>query len=301
MKTLYNHIKTTTFCLLLLICTKAGAQQVNYTQYMNNLTPLNPAFSLVKGGVAVNTLVRKQWLGIPGAPSTYMIDASAPIESIGSSAGLIISNDVFAVEHVTEVNAFFAKSINLSSNTKLAVSMNFGFRNYIADYSSVDVADYSFRNNIKETSPNFGFGIMLYNNNYFVGISVPELTIRSLGNASVQDNASFQNHYYLTAGLVTKLSEDFKLRYVGLASYTKDIPVTGDISTTLVIRNILEVGANYRTNKEVAGIMAINVDRFRLGYSYQFGTSPSNVGGFSNATQEFTLGFRFLKNKDKGF
>src|ERR1700712_168496 len=118
-------IKNIIVFLMLLLFTKAEAQQVSYTQYMNNLTPVNPTFSLVKDGLAVNTLVRKQWLGIPGAPSTYMIDASVPIESINSSAGLIVSNDVFAVEHVTEANAFFAKAINLGSTTKLAVSLNF--------------------------------------------------------------------------------------------------------------------------------------------------------------------------------
>lgn len=293
------NIKKIIVCLLLLVFAKTEAQQVNYTQYMNNLTPLNPAFSLVKDGLAVNTMVRKQWLGIPGAPSTYMLDASIPIESINSSAGLIVSNDVFAVEHVTEANAFFAKAINLSGNTKLAVSLNIGYRNYVADYSSVDVADYSFRTNVKETSPNAGFGVMLFSNSYFVGISVPELTIRSLGNASVQDNENFQNHYYLTAGFAAWLNEDFKFRYVGLASYTKDIPVIGDISGTMIIRNAFEIGVNYRTNKEVAGIMSINIDKFRIGYSYQVGTSSANIGGYSNATQEFTLGFRFMKNKDK--
>jgi type IX secretion system PorP/SprF family membrane protein len=297
MNMLISNTKKIMVCLLFFISLKAHAQ-VDYTQYMDNLTPLNPTFSLVKPGLSVNTLVRKQWMGIPGAPTTYMFDASIPLESIGSSAGIIVSNDVFAIEHVSEANAFFAKAINLSSNTKLAVSLSAGIRNYVANYSSVNSYDYVFRNDVRENAPNFGFGVMLFSTNYFIGVSVPEITIRTLGNASVEDNTNFQNHYYLTAGYVSGIGEDFKFRYVGLASYSKNVPVIADISSTMIVKDTFGIGVNLRTNKEVAGIMTINVDKFRLGYSYQFGTSPSNIGGFSNATQEVTLGFRITKNKE---
>jgi hypothetical protein len=60
----------TLFLMVLLI--REGAQAQNqsfsFTQYMDNLTPLNPAYSLLDKANPVNTMARKQWVGINGAP-----------------------------------------------------------------------------------------------------------------------------------------------------------------------------------------------------------------------------------------
>jgi type IX secretion system PorP/SprF family membrane protein len=298
MKILLHNIKKAgigSMLLLLLLTFAAKAQQpFNYTQYTENLTPLNSAFSMLQSGGSVNTLVRKQWVGVPGAPTSYLFNADLPIDGINAKAGLIASNDALAIETTTEVNAFFAKSIRLTQSTNLAVSLNAGFRSYAAKYSEVDASDQVFANDIRETKPNVGFSTMLYTDQYFIGLSVPELNVRDLGTASAQnDDANFRNHYYFTAGFATKLNDDYKFKYAGVLSYSRGIPVAGDISGILYIRQTLGIGVNYRTDNEVAGMLSVNFDNFRLGYSYQFGTTTSNIGGFGNGTNEVTLGCRF--------
>jgi type IX secretion system PorP/SprF family membrane protein len=286
------------FLLLLVTGTSAFAQQqavFTYTQYMDNLTPLNPAYSLLDKAGSVNTMARKQWVGIDGAPTTFLLNANLPIESINASAGLIVFNDQFAIEHQTEVNAYFAKAIQLGQNDYLAVSLNAGLRNYIANYSLLDSSDPTFRNDIRETKPNIGFGVMYFTDRYYVGISVPELTINSLGTASVQNNTNFTNHYYLTGAILADMSEDIKIKPAVLFSYSKGVPLTGDFSSIIYLKEILGLGVNYRTNNEMAGIITINVDTFHIGYSYQFNTSSSNLGGFNVPTHEVTISFRFGK------
>jgi type IX secretion system PorP/SprF family membrane protein len=283
------------FLLVLLVSIAKAQQPFNYTQYMDNLTPLNPAFSLTQPGGAINTLVRKQWVGIPGSPTSYLLNGYLPIQSIDAKAGIIASNDELAIERLTEVNAFFAKAIRLNGNNSLAVSINAGFRNYVAKYSEVDSSDPVFANDVRQTQPNIGFGVMLYSDKYYIGLAVPEINIRALGNASQQDDTNFRNHYYFSAGLTTDVSADYQLKYAGLVSYSRGIPVAADVSTLFYIKHALGIGVNYRTDNEVAGILAVDVDQFHLGYSYQFGTTSSNIGGFSNATNEVTVGFRFGK------
>src|SRR5471030_1579833 len=83
------------------------AQQFfSYSQYMNNLTPLNSAYSMLDNNGSINALVRKQWVGIPGAPTTYIFNANLPLEPIGAATGLVAMDDQFAVEHLTEINAY---------------------------------------------------------------------------------------------------------------------------------------------------------------------------------------------------
>src|SRR5579872_5380856 len=146
------------FCL-----SRVKAQQFfSYAQYMNNLAPLNSAYSLLDNNGSINALVRKQWVGVPGAPATFVFNANLPLEPIGASSGLIAMDDQLAVEHLTEINAYFAKSVRLTESNYLAVSLNAGIRRYVANYSSLDANDPVFSENLDETKPNLGFGLLLY-------------------------------------------------------------------------------------------------------------------------------------------
>lgn len=275
-------------------CAKAQ-QFFSYSQYMNNLTPLNSAYSLLDKNGSLNALVRKQWTGIDNAPSTFIFNGNLPIESINGAAGLTVMNDQFFVEHLTEINGFFAKGIQLSQNQFLGVSLNAGIRRYVANYSSLSATDPQFRNDVRENKPNIGFGILYYSDHHYLGISVPELSVRDLGNASAQNNSYFRNHFnFAGAYLFGKEGDDVRAKPAALATYTKGVPFIMDFSTTVYFKELLGVGANYRSNNEMSAIISITSDILKLGYSYQFGTASNNLGGrLSNATHEVTLSYRF--------
>jgi type IX secretion system PorP/SprF family membrane protein len=274
---------------------KAQNQPFTYTQYMDNLTPVNPAYSLLDKAGSINTLATKQWVGVDGSPTTVLINGNMPIESINGSAGLIVFNDNFAIENQTEVNAYFAKAIQLGEKEHLAVSLNAGIRDYVANYSELDSSDPVFRNDVRQTKPNIGFGVMYYSDRYYVGISVPELTITNLGTASIQDNNNFTNHYYIAGALLTDMSADIKFKAATLFSYSNGERALANFSGIFYLKELVGIGVNYRTNSEMAGIFTLNLDAFHIGYSYQFGTSSNNLGGFNESTHEVTISFRFGK------
>lgn len=298
---IYINIRAVLLILFGLLAAKAEAQTAafSYTQYMDNLTPLNPAYSLIDNTGSINTLTRKQWVGIDGAPTTFLINGNIPLQSINAAAGLIVITDQFAIEHQTEVNAYFAKGIQLGQNEFLAVSLNAGIRNYVAAYSTLDPSDPTFANDVRQTRPNVGFGVMYYSDWYYIGVSVPELTVTSLGTASVQDNNNFRNHYYFSGALITTIAEDIKLKPSLLFSYEKGVPLTTDFSGILYFKDILGLGASYRLNSEAAGILSLNLSQFHIGYSYQVGTSSDNLGGINMPTHEITLSYRFGKGAAK--
>jgi len=282
--------------LVLFAAAKGMAQTpaFTYTQFMDNLTPLNPAASLLDKAGSVSTLARKQWVGIDGAPTTYLLNGNIPFSDINAAAGLIIFNDNFAVEHQTEVNAYFAKAIQLGETDFLAVSLNAGLRNYTAYYSQLDSNDPEFRNDVRQDKPNIGFGVMYYTDSYYIGLSAPELTITSLGTASVQNNNNFVNHYYLAGAYLSgEPDDDIKLKPAFLISYAKGTTTTADISGTVILKDILGLGFDYRTSNQAAGIMTINVDSFHIGYSYQFNVGSNDLGGFNIPTHEVTIIYRF--------
>jgi type IX secretion system PorP/SprF family membrane protein len=294
----FSLLVTLSLCLLLIVTgLSACAQQqaFSYTQYMDNLTPFNPAYSLLDKAGSIHTLARKQWVGIDGAPVTYLINGNLPIESIDGAAGLIVFDNRLAIEHQTEVNAYFAKGIQLDPYSYLAVSINGGIRNYTANYSSLDSNDPTFRNDVRGTKPNIGFGVIYYTDWYYLGISAPELTITSLGTASIQNNSNFRSHYYFSGALLTNISEDIKFKPATLVAYAKGVPLVVNVSGTLYMKQALGIGINYNTDNAMAGIVTINMNAFHVGYSYQFDTSSANLGGFNNATHEIFISYRFGK------
>jgi type IX secretion system PorP/SprF family membrane protein len=281
--------------LVLITGSRVFAQQqiYNYSQYADNLTSVNSAYSMLDKAGSVSVLGRKQFIGIDGAPSSLMFNANFPIESINSAAGIYVLNDQAAVEHQIEFNAFFAKGIQLTQTSYLAVALNAGIRNYVGNYSQLDASDPQFMNDVRETKPNIGFGVMLYSARYYLGLSVPEFTIRSLGTASEQQANYLRTHYYFTGAYLADVSDDVKFKPATLVSYLNGSPVLANVSGTLYLKEQLGVGLNYRTDKKAAAMLSVIGKAFRVGYSYQFGTSSNNLGGININTHEVSISYRF--------
>jgi len=270
-----------------------GQQTFSYTQYMNNLTPINPAYSLVDDQASFNMIARRQWAGVEGAPTTLFFNGNIPLPGMNGSTGLVVENDKFGVENLTEINAFYAQSVKLADNQFLAVSFTLGYKNYVANYSQLDPNDPALSPDIRESQPNVGFGVMYYAKDYYIGVSVPELTVRNLGEASLLDNNYFRNNYFITGGVTLDVIDGLKFKPAALVSYTRGVPLIADMSATILMKDFLGVGVNYRTNNDAALIITTDFSSFYVGYSYQFGLSSTSIGGYSNATQEISLGFRF--------
>lgn len=273
---------------------RALAQQpFTFTQYMNNVTPVNAAYSTLDDATNANVIGRKQFIGINGAPSTFMFNGSAPIPSLKSTAGLVVLNDKYGAENLTEINIFFAKKIQLNTTTFLSTAINGGFRTY--KLSNVDAADPSFiGSDINQTSVNLGLSVMLHSSNYYVGLSLPRLSLNTIGKSAVENNY-YMNTYYLTGAYLLPMGTDFNLKPAALVSYSgNNIPMAFNVSTTLYVKDIVGLGVNYRNTNDVAGILSIIINKnINLGYSYQFSTAAYAIGGINNSTQEVTLSYRF--------
>jgi type IX secretion system PorP/SprF family membrane protein len=288
-------------CLLILFISGRGfAQQqrlYNYNQYADNLTPVNAAYALLDKAGSVSVLGSKQLVGIDGAPQSFMLTANFPIPSVNASVGFYVLNEKIAVENQTAVNAYFAKAIQLTEQTYLSVALNVGVRNYTGNYSQLDPFDTQFSNDIRETKPNLGFSIMLYNNNYYMGLSVPELTIRSLGTASTEQPTYLRSHYYFTGAYLAEVNDYLKIKPATLILYTKGSPMIANLSSTAYLKDQLGLGINYRTDKTTAATLSILSKTIRIAYSYQFGTSAM-PSGTNTTTHEIGIRYRFGNTQD---
>lgn len=296
-KTLANIFAKVVITLALLAFTGnmviAQQQRIyNYNQFADELTPVNAAYSLLDGANSVSLRGNKQLIGIDGAPTSFMMSGSFRLDNINGAVGAYVLNEHIAVENQTEFNAFFAKAVQLTPKTYLSVAINGGIRNYTADYSKLDSYDPQFSSDIRQTKPNVGFAVMMYGSDYYLGLSVPQLTTLNLGTASIQDQNYLRSHYYFTGAYLAVLSEDVKFKPATLLLYTPSSPVIANLSGMLYLKDQLGLGMNYRTDKTVAAMLSVLTKTLRIGYSYQFGVSGT-PSGVNTVTHELGIAYRF--------
>jgi len=268
-------------------------QPLTHTQHGQLRTVVNPAASLMHLDGEVSVIGRRQWVGIDGAPTVFWGSGHMGFDG-GATAGLNIRHESLAVEKLTEASAFFAKSVRISENEYLGLSLNAGFSYLDGRFSQLDPMDPAFREDVRETDALVGFGVMLYRpERYYVGLSLPRLMLGNLG-LTGDSRYQFTNSYHLTAGALFYLGTDFQFRPSLLVTYSESLRPQAEASAMFFVKEVFGVGANVRTYGEVAGMAQFNFSGFGLGYSYQFNPGSKTLDRrISNNTHEIGLSYRF--------
>jgi type IX secretion system PorP/SprF family membrane protein len=289
---------------------KVSAQQdPHFTQYMNNMSAVNPAYATATPTILnLGSLYRSQWSGIDGAPKTLTLFAHTPINNkIETGISLISDNIGDGAKKETNFFADFAYILQLDEKQNLSFGVKAGFSTISTNFNgfrlnSGDVStDKAFAENVNETVPNIGVGAYYFTDNYYVGISAPNLLsaehikerkeISSLGTQKI--------HTYFTGGYVFEINEAFKLKPAFMAIFVTGAPVSVDLTANVLYNEKFELGVAYRFNDSVSLLMNVNVtSNLRIGYSYDY--TVSNLSQFDSGSHEIGL-FYNLDLLGKGY
>lgn len=88
-------------------------QQAMFSQYMFNTLAINPAYAGSQESISLTALMREQWVGLEGAPSTQTFSAHSPFKEKRIGVGLIFLHDKIGVTHQSGVYASYAYKIPL--------------------------------------------------------------------------------------------------------------------------------------------------------------------------------------------
>jgi type IX secretion system PorP/SprF family membrane protein len=285
-----------TALIVLMTFLDASAQQdPHYTQYMYNMSVVNPAYAGSKESISGGLLYRKQWVQIEDSPSTGTLFIHSPV---GKNVGLglsVISDKIGPVEE-NNVYADFSYTLNLGGEHKLAFGMKGG-----ATFSKVGLldkvfynvpnpADDAFASNESNTFLNVGAGLFYYTNKYYVAFSMPNMLKsthldfngRKFGNESL--------HYFLTGGYVFDLTPNTKLKPSAMVKSAFNAPLSVDGSLNMMFFDKFEIGATYRLDDSFGGMVNYAITPgLRIGYAYDHIISDLDVT--TPASHEFMLLF----------
>lgn len=273
-------------------------QDPQYTQYMYNMNVVNPAYAGSKESLSLTALYRQQWSGLDGAPETFTFSGHSPIsDKIG--LGLSAIKDELGPVSETNVYADFSYTLQVGENTKLALGLKAGATFHDVGLSGLELQDPGdpfFSQDINNTYPNVGAGAFLYGENYYLGISVPNL----LNSVHLDENGlkygNETNHYFATAGYVFQVSENFKLKPSVLVKSAFDAPLSFDGNLNALFYDRFELGASYRLDDSFSGLVGFQVTDFvRIGYAYD--RVISDIEAVASSSHEVILTFDLFFKK----
>ncbi|WP_421939936.1 type IX secretion system membrane protein PorP/SprF [Pedobacter sp.] len=304
-----------TMALLSLAATRSLAQQdAQFSQYMFNGIYINPAYAGYKEVLNVHGFYRTQWTGVTGAPKTMSLAVDAIANSGNVGLALQVASDKLGAQVNQSVYGNYAYRIPMNDDgtSRLALGLGVGVVQLGVDGALLNPNDPEPNQPIGMQStivPDARAGIYFANDRMFAGFSADNLIAQYVDIDRYAFIAQPKPHYYLTAGSLFPINEDFQIKPSFLLKDDRGGPTSLDINAFLMIKDAVWIGGSYRTgvklydksylqkdltsrNSAVAAIQLFPSEKIRIGYAYDFSVGP--LQGYSGGTHEISIAYSFI-------
>ncbi|MCB0400726.1 MAG: type IX secretion system membrane protein PorP/SprF [Flavobacteriales bacterium] len=290
--------------LIIIACVKtASAQQIPLTsQYMFNPYLLNPAVAGSEDQVVAALSVRSQWTGLDGAPRTQFFSMHTKFgEKMG--VGGYVFNDELGPETTRGVQLSYAYHLTVSDDAKVSFSLAgmlfFHDLNkaYLKPEETNDEALYAMK--INSVSPDINFGVMYYTEKLKVGISAPQLLQMNMyGKLADANNVNkLTRHIYFYGEYKFAAGDKFEIVPSTLFKYVQGSPVQFDINARGVYDKKYWLGASYRYNNAIVGMVGMNYKALSFGYSYDY--TSTDLKNYSSGGHEIFISAKLFEKEAK--
>jgi type IX secretion system PorP/SprF family membrane protein len=291
------------FLLLTTFSLKLSAQQLPlYSQYMFNTLEINPAYAGFKQAMQFTTIFRKQFNGIKDAPQTAMVSFDMPIGETKLGVGVRLVDDKISVSQTLGAQGSLSYRIE-GDESRISFGLQFGALNYKANLTDLNITnpgDPIFAQNLNTLVGNAGTGVFYNTSKFYAGVSVPNLITTHLRETAVElaeYDVKQALHFYINAGVLVDLNDNFILKPSFLIRGVKGIPLNYDINANVFFRDLASVGLSYRSHSAVVGLMDFRIiPQLRLGYAYDYNVGRLNA--FAKGTHEIILRYHIPFDKD---
>jgi type IX secretion system PorP/SprF family membrane protein len=265
---------------------------------MFNTLAINPAYAGSQEDLSVTALMREQWVGLDGAPSTQTLSAHTPFEKKRIGVGLLVVHDKIGITDQTDLYASYAYKIPMKKGT-LSLGLQGGFLYYKANFSEVSLTDPTFQGeDLSEFLPNFGAGVYYSTDRFYAGIGVPQLIQSKVDKGNVASESKLIRHYFVHSGYVFDLNQNLKLKPNVLFKIVDGAPLEIDLNANLYFHDLVGLGLSWRSMDAIVMLLQIQItDRLQFGYAYDFGTTA--LRQVHSGSHELFLNYRFSLSKSK--
>jgi len=290
-------------------------QDAQYSQYMFNGIYINPAYAGYKEVLNVHSFYRSQWTGITGAPRSMSLAVDAIANSGNVGLALQVASDKLGAQTNLSIYGNYAYRIRMNDDgsSRLALGLGVGMVQLGIDGSMLNPNNPEPNQPVGVQStivPDARAGVYFANDKYYAGFSVDNLIATYIDIDRYAFIPQPKPHYYLTAGALFPLSENFQIKPSFLLKDDRGGPTSLDVNAFLMIKDFIWIGGSYRTgvklydksylqkdltprNSAVAAIQIFPSEKIRIGYGYDFSIGP--LQGYSSGTHEISIAYSFIR------
>ncbi|WP_321288832.1 PorP/SprF family type IX secretion system membrane protein [uncultured Sunxiuqinia sp.] len=252
-----------------------------FTQYMNSIQTVNPAYAGMWEKVGVQVFTRQYYVGHSGAPLTKSVSFYSPVKNENNGIGLNIVDDRIGYEKKLTVTADYAYQVRLDWKTYLRMGLKAGFINYdnlLTQYQLYPdgIDDPQFMEDVHiNFMVSWGIGAMVYSKDYYVSFSIPQIIQNDFqANRNNYSSLAELRYAYLIGGYIFGQQRQIRFKPSFMLKGAIGAPIQADVSANFLFYNKFWLGAMYRTNNTVAAVMQLVVlKNLRLGYAVDYSIS----------------------------
>jgi type IX secretion system PorP/SprF family membrane protein len=291
-----------TFLFLVLILQPVLSQQDPLSShYMFNTMTYNPGVAGTSGMICATALIRNQWIGFKGAPTTTLFNISAPVApfNIKSGVGLLVESDNIGFDKDINLSATYSYLMDIGPG-KLGIGLNLGMLNKTLTPSwQIPSGDaYTPPSGdllIPESKESFvafdvGMGLYFKAEKYYAALSVTHLNQPKI--KFTKGLPYISRHYYLTAGYTFQLPNPSLELIPSLFAFSDGKVTQFAVTSLLKYNKKVWGGVSYRSGDAFIGMVGFELyNGIRLGYAYDF--TISDIRKSSSGSHEFMVNYCF--------
>jgi type IX secretion system PorP/SprF family membrane protein len=275
-----------------------------YTQYMNQILSINPAYAGAKGVTSATLIVREQWVTWPGNPKTQTLFVHSPINTEMGVGGSIVNDKISITDQKGIVNNLgifgdYSYTITYPGERYLSFGLKAGFSFYNAQLSELFLGnnspyDPAFDDIDFKFLPNAGVGVYFSSPKYYLGFSIPKLITNKISYSDVETGTAIREelHAFFMGGYVFDVNRILKFKPYFMLRVTPNAPISCDVTAQFVLVEKLWLGATYRVGNAFGAMLQVQVtQQLKIGYAYDLTTNE--LGSYNSGTHEVLINYDF--------
>jgi type IX secretion system PorP/SprF family membrane protein len=290
-------------CILLFGVLEINAQEFPVIgQYIFNEMILNPASTGCHDVFNSQYSYRKQWLKVPGAPSTQSLALQSPLRDESVALGLLFYRDKIGVSSESAIVTNFAYRLKLGEEQRLVFGFGAGVYFEKINYTQLNLThggDMSFMSDSPlGISPNFSAGIRYEVEGLEFGVAIPMLLTTRYDNLTegFQLMHRFSNYNYLLRSVYNyQVNKDVKMRFGGLFKYHQFMESQLDVTISAQIKQKVEFGGGFRSSEGIIVFSRLNIIE-QLDFGIQYEIPTTKLYAYTSGTLEVSLIYNGLFN-----
>ena len=320
MKTIRYYILLSIIAILLPNDAKSQVD-AQFTQYYEVQSYYNPAATGLSDFLRIRGGSRLQWVGIPKAPTTFLVIGDMPFKFLGKrfGVGLVMQQESMGLYSNLSLGAQLSYKFKLLGG-EFGAGLQLGFIDegfkgsevYLPDnddyHESTDDAIPT--TDIHGTAFDLGVGVYYKHKLFWASISCTHITSPTItlnaesGEGGEEKNYEFQagRTLYFMAGSNIPIKNTL-FEVIPSVLVKSDLTfTTGEITGRVRYNKMFSAGVGYRYNDAVSLMLGVEINNFYLGYSYDYHTSA--ISKASSGSHEIFAGYSLKldfseKNKNK--